>query len=139
MEKKDKILNFIKKQNLCVISTSNKNGKPESAVVAFSETDNLELIFGTFYTTRKYKNLQGNKNVSVVIGWDADVGITVQYEGVAEEMKGRELDSCRDINLKKNPYSKKYAFEKEQRYFKIKPKWIRYSDFENNDIFEMNF
>jgi pyridoxine/pyridoxamine 5'-phosphate oxidase len=141
MNQKQKILDFIKSKKLAVISTINSGEKPQSAVVAFSETKNLEIIFGTFSTTRKYKNLQENKNVSIVIGWDEAENITVQYEGTAEEVKGKELETCREIQLKKNPSSRKYAYEKEQRYFKIKPTWIRYSDFskEPEEIFNIVF
>ena len=142
MEKnKQKILDFIKKKNLMVLSTTNSKGNSESAVIAFSETEKLELIFGTFNNTRKYKNLLSNQNVSVVIGWDEKENITLQYEGISKEVKDKEFQECRDIQLKKNPNSKAYAFEKEQRYFKIVPKWIRYSDLskEKEDIIEINF
>lgn len=126
-EIKEKILNFIKKQVVGIVSTINsENNKPESAVVAFSETDNLELIFGTFNDTRKYKNLQSNNRVAFVIGWD---DITVQYEGVVEELSGEQAEKSRNIHLAKNPGSKKYAFDEKQRFFKITPTWIRYSDF----------
>lgn len=141
MDEKSKILDYIKKQKLAIISTIGKKRKPESAVVAFSETEDLEIIFGTFCTTRKYKNLKYNKDVSVVIGWNEVENITVQYEGIAKEVKNEELEKCRQIQLKKNPSSKKYAFDKNQTYFMIKPKWIRYSNFfkEPEEIFEIFF
>lgn len=142
MEKnKQKILDFIKKKKLAVLSTINSKGKPESAVIAFSETENLELIFGTFNTTRKYKNLQSEQNVSVVIGWDEKENITVQYEGLSKEVKDKEFQECRAIQLNKNPSSKTYAFEKEQRYFKIIPKWVRYSNLSKEpiEIFKITF
>ena len=136
MNEKQTILNFIKNKKLTVISTINKNNKPESSVVAFSETNNLEIIFGTLNITRKYANLQNNKSVSLVIGWDEE-NITVQYEGYAIEAKHEEHDICRDIHLKKNPSSKKYAYDDKQRYFKITPKWVRYSNLSKGDIFEI--
>ncbi len=140
MEKdKQKILDFIKKKKLGVISTINQEGKPESAVVAFSETDKLELIFGTFNTTRKYKNLKANQNISFVIGWDEEEKITIQYEGLARDVKDEEFEECRTVHLNKNPSSKKFAFGKEQRYFKITPRWIRYSDLSLKEIFEVVF
>ncbi|MCL5970037.1 MAG: pyridoxamine 5'-phosphate oxidase family protein [Patescibacteria group bacterium] len=61
-------MEFIKKNNLCVISTVGKDCKPQSAAMEFGETENLELIFDTYKDSRKYKNIQENKNVSVVIG-----------------------------------------------------------------------
>ncbi len=67
---KQLVLDFIRKQKLAVISTVGNKGIPESAVLEFGETEKLELVFDTFTTSRKYKNLQTNKNVSFVIGWD---------------------------------------------------------------------
>ncbi len=139
-ENKQKILNFIKNKKLAVVSTIHGDGKPESALVSFSETENLELIFGTFNTTRKYKNLLANPWVAFVIGWDEE-NVTVQYEGLAQEVTDKELEECRNLQLSKNPFSKKFAFEKEQRYFKVTPKWIRYSDLSKKpvEIFEVSF
>ena len=138
---KKKVLEFIKNKNLGVLSTINKFGNPESAVVAFSETEDLQIIFGTFNTTRKYSNLQLNQTISFVIGWDEGENVTVQYEGIVREVTDLEFQECRDIQLKKNPSSKTYAFEKQQRYFKITPIWIRYSDLskEPEEIFEISF
>ncbi|MEK6936510.1 MAG: pyridoxamine 5'-phosphate oxidase family protein [Nanoarchaeota archaeon] len=137
----ERVLEFIKRKRLAVISTINQIGTPESAVVAFAETSDLKLIFGTFNTTRKYQNLQNKRTVSFVIGCDEDEKITVQYEGFAREVKNSELEECIRIQLEKNPKSRKYAFEKEQRYFIITPKFIRYSDFSKKpeEIFELNF
>ncbi len=138
-EEKQKVLDFIKTKIHGVISTVDlESNKPESAVVAFSETDNLELIFGTFNDTRKYKNLQSNNNTSFVIGWD---DITVQYEGMVKELHRGDMENARNNHLAKNPSSKKYAFDEKQRYFKITPKWIRYSDFnfDPEKVFEISF
>ena len=137
-EQKKKILDFIKTQILGVISTVSPDSNPESAVVAFSETDNLELIFGSFSDTRKNKNLQSNNKVSFVIGWG---DITVQYEGLAQELSGGEAIKAREIHLFKNPGSKKYAFDEKQRFFKITPIWVRYYDFnyDPEKVFEIKF
>lgn len=140
MTNKEKVYKFIKAHILGVVSTiDSKGGWPESAVVAFSETKDLEIIFGTFNNARKYKNLQSNKNISFVVGWDDN--ITVQYEGIAQEVSGDELDQCREIHLTKNPKSKKYAFDEKQRFFKVRPVWVKYSDFNHDpeDSFELSF
>jgi hypothetical protein len=61
-EIKKKILDFLGENKLTVISTvDSQNNKPEAAVVAFAEKENLELIFGTSNTSRKYKNIQIEK------------------------------------------------------------------------------
>jgi general stress protein 26 len=125
MNKKDLILAFIKRNRIAVISTVGEN-KPESAVLEFGETSNLELIIDTFISSRKYKNFQTNKNVSFVIGWDND--ITVQYEGVAQEIKGKEAEKYKQVYWKKNPEARRWESVEGITYFKVTPKWIRYSD-----------
>ena len=137
-EKKKKILDFIKKERLGIISSINEEEKPESSVIAFAETDNLEIIFGTSCDFRKYENITNNPNVSFVIGWDK---ITIQYEGVAKEVRGEEFERCKEIQTAKNEASKKYADREDQRYFIIKPKWIRYTNISNEpwEIFEIKF
>ncbi len=131
-----KILDFIKKQKLAVISTV-VGGKPESAVLEFGETDKLELIFDTFTSSRKYKNLQTNKNVSFVIGWDEN--ITVQYEGMAEELIGEEAKKYKQEYWTKNPKAKRWETKEGITYFRVIPTWIRYSDLNKDpwDIFEI--
>ncbi|KKS19141.1 MAG: Pyridoxamine 5'-phosphate oxidase [Parcubacteria group bacterium GW2011_GWC1_41_7] len=142
MEKKRKILEFFKKNVLCVLAThDSEHNKPECAVIVFTETENFEIIFGCLNNARKYGYLQKNPKVAFSIGWNGEENITVQYEGVAKEVTGVEFEQCRDINLKKNPSSKKFAFLPEQRYFRVQPTWIRYSDFSKNPIeeFEIKF
>lgn len=137
MDKKQAILNFIKKQKLAVISTVGTDNKPESAVLEFGQTNDLELIIDTFTTSRKYKNIQSNNNVSFVIGWDE--GITVQYEGIAEEVKGVEAKKYKEAYWDKNPKAKRWETREGITYFKVIPKWIRYSDLNKDpwNVFEI--
>jgi general stress protein 26 len=125
-EKKQTILAFIKQQKLAVISTINKDNKPNSAVVEFGETDVLELVFDTLSSSRKYQNLKNNASVSCVIGWDEN--ITVQYEGIAEELIGEESEAYKQAYWSKNPEAKRWATREGITYFKVTPTWIRYSD-----------
>jgi uncharacterized protein YhbP (UPF0306 family) len=133
---KEIILSFLHKEKLAIISTVS-NEKPESAVLAFGETENLELIFGTSNTTRKYKNLKSNSNVAFVIGFDPDLYINVQYEGVARELISDEVRKYVDILTVKNPRSAKFAALEGERYFLVTPTWIRYTDEEKS--FEVSF
>jgi pyridoxine/pyridoxamine 5'-phosphate oxidase len=131
-EKKQLIAETLRRHELAVVS-SIWEGKPQAAVVVFSIKDDFELIFGTFNTTRKYRNLKANPNTAIVVGWDE--GITIQYEGVAEEVALGEFAEYQKIHLAKNPGSEKYANLDGQVYFKIKPRWIRYTDINQNPEF----
>ncbi len=140
-EAKKRIMDFMKENMLTVISTVDIDGKkPESAVIAFAENESFEIIFGTKNTTRKYKNLQNNQHVSFVIGWDSEKG-TVQYEGIAQELSQQESLQYSSILVAKNPRSKKFVHKQDQRYFLVKPVWIRILDMtkQPDETFEITF
>jgi nitroimidazol reductase NimA-like FMN-containing flavoprotein (pyridoxamine 5'-phosphate oxidase superfamily) len=138
---KEKIKNLFESHQLTVISTiDSENDKPESAVVAFAEKEDLSLIFGTSNQTRKYKNLQKNKNVSFVIGWSSETG-SVQYEGVARELSDDEAVQHGGLMVLKNRQTEEFVIREDQRYFLVIPKWIRYVDtsLETGGDYELNF
>ena len=138
MDKKE-LLKFIKKQKLAVISTVSPDSIPEAAVLEFGETDELELIFDTFIKSRKYENLKVNPKAAFVIGWDEN--ITAQYLGEAVELEGEELQRCKDYYFKKNPRAKEWDGREGIAYFKVMPKWIKYSDLNKHpwEIHEFTF
>lgn len=133
------MLGFIKSKKHAVISTCGSSMQPESALISFGETENLELIFRTFKTTRKYKNLKENNKVAFIIGWDEEA-ITVQYEGIAEELREPELEKHASLYYKKIPSASVFRV-RDQSYWKVKPTWIRYSNLggEKEEIFEYSF
>lgn len=136
MDKKSFFLDFIDKCSLATISTVSAEGKPQAAVIGIGQTANLEIIFGTFNTTRKYENIQADPSVALVIGWEN--GKTIQYEGTARELTPDEIQLVRDNYWTKNPGAKRYYADKRQRYFIVTPIWIRYTDMttEPRDIIE---
>ncbi len=128
-EKQQKILEFLRQQLLCVVSTVNEAGHPESALVAFSETSDLKLIFTTDDTSRKYHNLVQNPNLSVVVGWSEDARITVQYEGVARVVEGAERQEYEAIHFTKQPGSMRRKTIRTEQMIVITPVWARYTDY----------
>lgn len=130
---------LLAKTNLMTISTLAADGRPQAAVVEFAHTPELEIILDTYNTSRKYANLQRDPRAALVIGWDDRV--TVQYEGLAEEPTGAELERCKDIYFAKNPRAKNWEHEPTIAYLKITPTWIRYSDLTTRpwDITEFKF
>lgn len=130
-EKKSKVLAFLRAQMLGVVSTIGHQN-PESAVVAFGETENLELYFGTSNNSRKYKNIKNNPHIAFVIGWDDDVHISIQYEGIARELSTEEAKHYIEAFALKNPKTIKFKSYPDQRYFLITPSWIRYTSKEGD-------
>lgn len=79
MDHKKFLYNFMRKHSIGVLSTVSPEGNPEAAVIEFGETKDLQLIFDTIDTFRKYQNLKNNPLVAFVVGWDENR--TIQYEG----------------------------------------------------------
>jgi general stress protein 26 len=141
-QNKQKILNFLKKQKLGVISTvNNKTNKPESALIAYTEDENLCIYFQTGKHTRKAQNLKTNQHVSLVIGTDIKDHITVQYEGdVKQLMTQKEIDFCQKMFVAKDsPTTEEYFNHPTAIFFKITPTWIGCSDYSGKepDVIEL--
>jgi len=129
---------FITQDRLAVLATISEKNIPEAALVGFAITPELEIIFDTVKSSRKYHNLLKNPAISFVIGWENEK--TVQYEGIAKIPIDSELEKLLPYYFKVYPDGK-YRREnwKDLVYFSVKPKWIRYSDFNTNRIEEIEF
>ena len=133
------VYEFIKSYNLGVISTISLNNNPEAALVGIAVSADLEIIFDTVKTSRKYQNLLQNPSVAMVIGWDNET--TVQYEGMASELNDADAQYYKEIYFEVYPDGR----ERDKTWpdivhFKITPKWIRYSKFNDPVVIEeMNF
>lgn len=136
---KAKIYEFLKQHQLAVVSSVSAAGKPQSALVGIAVSRDLEIVFDTFDKSRKYANILQNPNVSLVIGWDDET--SVQYEGVAELLSGPEADHHREIYYDVYPDGRdRTANWPGLVHFKVSPRWIRYSNFnEPVMIEEMGF
>lgn len=127
-EQKAKIQEVLKSNNYCVVATATDSGAPESAVVAYSETPELEIIFASFSDTRKNANIAKNPAVSLVVGLDHTKPFMLQIEGVAVRVEGDERLRCAEIQCAKNPGSELYARDEREEYFKVTPHWVRFVD-----------
>ena len=113
---------------MAVVSTLSKDNKPEAALVGFAISKDLEIVFDTVKTSRKYRNLSQNPLVAVVIGWDNET--TMQYEGIATELTDADAEYYKEIYFEAYPDGRERAKTwLHIVHFKITPKWIRYSDF----------
>jgi general stress protein 26 len=137
---KELVYNFIKKYALGIVATTSKDNKPEAALVGIAVSGNLEIIFDTVKSSRKYHNILQNSKVALVIGWDNET--TVQYEGTAEVLgNDAEADNLREIYYKAYPDGRERAETwPELVHLKVTPKWLRYSNFNEPVVIkEMSF
>ncbi|UGY17540.1 pyridoxamine 5'-phosphate oxidase family protein [Bradyrhizobium septentrionale] len=120
------LLVYLRKHRLAVVSTVH-NCAPQAAVVGIAVSDDLEIIFDTLTTSRKYQNLRANPRIALVIGWDAEQ--TAQVEGVADFPSGAELDRCKQVYFAGWPDGPERETWPDIGYVRVRPTWVRYSDF----------
>ena len=125
-----RLLGFLRGERLAVQASTAANGTPQAAVVGFAVTDSFELVFDTLASTRKAQNLRRNSTIAFVIGGlgDGDER-TVQYEGVADEPAGEELDRLKEAYYSVFPDGPSRASWPGLIYVRVRPTWLRFSDY----------
>src|SRR5208282_4993124 len=115
------------------------NGTPQSALVGIAVTQNLEIVFDTEKSSRKYPNLVERPSCSFVVGWGGEQ--TVQFEGVAFEPNGDELKHYQAAYFAAWPDGPARMAWPGIVYFVVRPRWIRLSDFDQSPplIEELSF
>lgn len=136
-----KLYDFIKSQKYAVVSSTNRAGQPESALVAFSENAKLELVFITSKNSRKVKNILLNPNVSVVIGLGDEHLTTVQLEGVARIINLKNAGEYATDHYAKHPILLHHKDDPEECFVVISPVWMRYTNYSTlpAEIYEDHF
>jgi hypothetical protein len=119
--------NFMKERRLGVIATVGEGSRPEAALMDIAVTPNLEIIFETTAATRKSVNLARNPRVCFVIGWHNDQ--TLQYDGLADQPQGAQLDRIKAFYLSAFPQKASHEFWPGNDYFRARPRWIRLSNY----------
>jgi|SRR5580658_9561743 pyridoxine/pyridoxamine 5'-phosphate oxidase len=124
------VYQFITQSKLGVLGTIGELGAPQSALVGIGVTEKLEIVFDTVKSSRKYRNLIARPECSFSIGWAGEK--TVQYEGVAEELIGGSENQkvYFDAYFKAWPDGPARLSWAGIVHFVVRPKWIRYSDYD---------
>jgi hypothetical protein len=125
---KEDLRKFIGNQSLGVLATISPSGAPQSALIGIAVTTELEVIFDTVASSRKYRNLTQNATASLVIGWHGET--TVQFEGEAGQPSESELARYKNVYFAKWPECRSHETWPGIAYFVVRPKWIRYSDYD---------
>jgi pyridoxine/pyridoxamine 5'-phosphate oxidase len=136
---KTDLFQFMERQKLGVLGSISPEGVPQSSLVGIAVTRELEIVFDTVKSSRKYRNLMAKPACSFAIGWSGET--TVQFQGEAREPSGAELARHQDVYFKKWPDGPSRLSWPGITYFVVHPTWIRYSDFDQNPplIQEFNF
>jgi len=121
---------FMSRHRYGVVSSISGEGTPQSALVGITTTPELEIIFDTVKTSRKYPNLIDRPRCSFVVGWSGEQ--TVQFEGIAEEPKGAALKRYQEAYFAVWPDGPARMSWPAIAYFVVHPRWIRYSDYDQS-------
>jgi len=124
------LLRFLRSHRVAVEASVSQGGAAQAAVVGFAITNQFEIVFDTVDSTRKAGNLRRNPNLAFVIG-----GLlpgderTVQYEGIADEPSGDELDRLKQVYYETYPDGPSRLSWPGIMYVRVRPTWVRYSDY----------
>lgn len=130
MIEKSRILAFMRAHRLAVQATASTDGAPQAAVVGFAVSDRFEIVFDTLASTRKALNIRANARVAFVIGGlKKNDERTVQFEGIADEPTGTELERLKRIYYGVFPDGPDRLNWRGLIYVRVQPAWIRYSDY----------
>jgi general stress protein 26 len=92
------LLVMMRGHRFAIQTSVSPTASPQAAVVGVVVTDDFELFFDTLDTTRKMQNLRQNPKIAFVLGGTVEGDErTVQYEGIADEPKGSELERLKSI------------------------------------------
>lgn len=124
-----KLLRELFRSQLFAALATQQLTRPYSNLVAFVATDDLKnIIFATRRATNKYSNLLSNNNVSMLIdnrtNRDSDFrnAVAVTAIGLAEEVRGNQIDDLRSLYLIKHHNLEKFIYSSDSALFKIKVK-----------------
>jgi hypothetical protein len=127
---RDELLAFMRKYRVGVEASVSAADAAQAAVVGIAITDRFEIVFDTLDSSRKCQNLRRNPLIAFVIGGVTDGEVrTVQYEGIADEPSGDELERLKAIYYEVYPDGPSRLAWPGLTYVRVRPSWIRYSDF----------
>jgi general stress protein 26 len=127
----EEIAAYVRRHKYGVISTLHEAGGIESAVIGIAVSHDLEIVFDTLGTSRKYANLARDHRVAAVIGWENEQ--TLQIEGVADTPENGELERIKQVYFDTwGDDGRSRSFWPGIAYVRIRPTWLRFSDYKLN-------
>lgn len=127
------LLEFMRQHRLAVQASISPWDCPQAAVIGFAVTNDFEIVFDTLDSTRKAQNLRRNPRLALVIGGlNAGDEQTVQYEGIADEPSGAELERLKGLYYGVYPDGPSRLNWPGLIYVRVRPTWIRYSNYSVN-------
>jgi pyridoxine/pyridoxamine 5'-phosphate oxidase len=131
MLSRQKAYQFLGARNLAVMSTVTESGEPEAALINYAVTRDLELIFETLQTSRKYANLCRSPKAALVMGFAGECE-TCQYEGIVDRPDEYLMQPLLETYFAARPEGLEHRGWPNLIYLRIRPTWIRISNYSRN-------
>jgi len=124
------LLAFLRGSRYAVEASVSPAGQPQAAIMGIVVTDEFEVLFDTLGSTRKMANLRANPRIALAIGsLQQGEHRGVQYEGIADEPLGAELQRMKELYFAKFPDGRARLSWPGITYVRVRPSWLRYSDY----------
>ena len=124
------LLEFLRRHRLAVEASVHSATVLRPPSSGSPSPDRCEIVFDTVDSTRKARNLRRNPKLAFVIGGLTDgEERTVQYEGIADEPSGPELERLKAVYYEVYPDGPSRLSWPGLIYVRVRPTWIRYTDY----------
>jgi len=131
--RRSELLAFLRSHRYAVQASVSADRRAQAAVVGIAVSDDFEIVFDTIDSSRKAANLGSNGSIALVIGGTHDGDErTVQYEGIADVPAGAERERILELYFSRFPDGRDRLAWRGITHVRVKPSWIRYSDFNSN-------
>lgn len=124
------LYSFMSKYRYGVVSSTSSVGNSQSALVGIATTPDLEIVFDTVTSSRKFLNLIERPHCFFVVGWGTEQ--TVQFEGTAILPEGPDLLRYQEAYFAVWPECRIHINWPDIAYFVVRPVWIRFSDYDKS-------
>lgn len=132
------LVKFLREVPLLTMASVSPEGAPQAALLGVAVGEDLELVFDTLDTTRKFRNVRRDPRVAFVFGKAGGYisgkhdERTLQYEGLAEIPTGEGLERAQALYFGLFPDGRERLKWPRITYVRARPTWIRYSDYNRN-------
>lgn len=132
------LVEFLRQVPLLTAASISPDGAPQAAMLGVAVGDDLEIVFDTLETTRKFLNIHRDPRIALVFGkaggytFGKNDERTLQYEGLAEIPAGEELKRVQALYFGLFPDGRERLKWPHITYVRARPTWIRYSDYNRN-------
>jgi hypothetical protein len=124
------LLTFMRQERYAVQASVAADGTPQAAIVGVVVSDQFEVFFDTLADSRKAINLRRNPVAALVMGpTAAGSERTAQLQGNADEPRGTDLERLLGLYFARFPDGRERSQWRGVTYWRVRPTWIRYSDF----------